>query len=205
MTKEQTLKKLSAAIKVCKKCRLHRNRVNAAPGEGNANTKIMFVGEALGEKEAELGRPFVGRAGNLLENLLSSIGFTRDQVWITNVVKDRPPDNRSPMVDEIRTCSPYLDEEIKIIRPKLIVPLGKFATEYFIKDVKISKDHGKPKRVKDFIVYPLYHPAAGLRSTFVLEILKKEFIKIPEILKFELNDLEYANVKNTDKNQMSLL
>jgi len=205
VNKEQTLKRLAKAIEACEKCRLHKSRVNAAPGEGNVNSEIVFVGEALGEQEAKLGRPFVGRAGKLLEELLQSISLKRDEVWITNVVKDRPPENRNPMVDEVRACSPYLDEEIKIIGPKLIIPLGKFATEYFIKDGKISRDHGVPKRVKNYIIYPLYHPAAGLRSTQVAKILKSDFKKIPKVLAMDINDVDYVDAADKDENQMSLL
>jgi DNA polymerase len=164
----------------------------------------MFVGQCPGFHEDQEGRPFVGRAGELLNELLSSARIDRSDVFITNIVKDRPPDNRDPMVDEVRSCSPYLERQIKIINPQLIVALGRFAAEFFIPDGKISQIHGVPYRVKGLLILPLYHPAAALRSPGVLEELRRDFKKIPQVLAGEIEVKEIINNK-VPENQMSLI
>lgn len=199
------LRQIEKAIASCRKCRLHRTRTNTVPGEGNPNAKIMFVGQCPGFNEDREGRPFVGRAGALLTTLLASIDLKREEVYITNIVKDRPPNNRDPMVDEVRACKPYLDEQIKTINPKLIVALGRFATEHFIKGGSISKLHGQPVAVNGRIVLPLYHPAAALRSETVLRELEKDFLKIPKLLETKVDDLESVGAGKKDKNQLELL
>src|SRR3989338_2728789 len=137
MNKIEVLKQIGKAVKTCKKCRLCKGATNSVPGEGSSNSQIVFIGEAPGFNEDKLGRPFVGRAGQLLDEMLKSIGLKREDVWIGNIIKHRPPDNRVPMPDEVRACSPYLDAQLKALNPKLIVALGKFALEFFDKDGKI--------------------------------------------------------------------
>lgn len=179
-------------------------RTNVVPGEGSSDAKIMFVGQCPGFHEDQQGRPFVGRAGQLLAELLASIDVKREEVFITNIVKDRPPENRDPMVDEVRNCSPYLERQIKIINPQLIVALGRFAAEFFIPDGKISQMHGVPHRVKGLLILPLYHPAAALRSAGVLEELQRDFRKIPAVLTGEIEPKEINNSK-VPENQMALM
>jgi len=164
----------------------------------------MFVGEGPGYHEDKLGRPFVGRAGSLLDRLLLQNKFRREDVFITNVVKHRPPDNRPPMKDEVRACLPYILQQIKVINPKILVPLGRSAMEIFVKDKLISDVHGKAFRVGNRIVFPLYHPAAALRSTSVLRILERDFRDLPKILRGDLLPAE-IEIKVRDKNQMKLI
>ncbi len=202
MAQPEVFTQIENSIRRCRKCRLHRGRNRAVPGSGSVNAPIAFVGEAPGFHEDAQGLPFVGRAGQLLDQLLASIGLTRSEVWIGNVVKCRPPENRNPLVDELRACIPYLNEQLRIIKPRLIVPLGRFALEHFVKGGKISRDHGVPKRIGSFLVYPVYHPAAALRSTQVLNVLEKEFKKIPEILSTDPGEFEEVGAAAVDENQM---
>jgi len=204
MKKEELLEQVNRALRSCEKCRLHRTRTNVVPGEGSAGAEIMFVGQCPGFHEDHQGLPFVGRAGELLNELLTSINIKREKIFITNIVKDRPPENRDPMVDEVRACSPYLERQIKIINPKLIVALGRFAAEFFIPDGKISNIHGVPHRVKGLLILPLYHPAAALRSPGVLDELRRDFKKIPKVLAGEVEIKEIINNK-VPENQMSLI
>ena len=198
------LAQVDRALRSCKKCRLSRTRTNVVPGEGDPNAKIMFIGQCPGFHEDKQGRPFVGRAGKLLDELLESIDLKREKIFITNVVKDRPPENRDPMVDEVRACSPYLERQIRIINPRLIITLGRFASEFFVPDGKISQIHGVPHRVKGLLVLPLYHPAAALRSGGVAEELRKDFRKIPKVLAGELEVKEVIE-NNVPENQMPLI
>jgi len=197
------LEQIAKQIKSCKKCRLYRTRNKAVPGEGPEGAQIAFVGEAPGYNEDQQGRPFVGRAGELLEELLDLVGMKRDQVWIGNVIKCRPPDNRGPHVDELRNCAPYLDLQLREIKPKLVCTLGRYALDHFLPGVRISEEHGKPKKVGIFNILPLYHPAAALRSARVKRDLVKDFKLIPKILSGEI---EVENINNNgDDSQMSLL
>jgi len=183
MEKEKLLEEIAKNIKDCKKCRLYQSATNAVPGEGNINSKIVFVGEAPGFNEDISGRPFVGRAGKLLETLLKEIGYKREDVWIGNVVKHRPPENRDPLPDEISTCKPFLDLQLKTIHPVLIVTLGRFAMNYFYPEGKISRDRGNLTRARDYLIYPVYHPAAALRGNSMMADLRTDFVRIPEVLK----------------------
>ena len=183
MDKEKLLEEIAKNIKDCKKCRLRQSATNAVPGEGNINSKLVFIGEAPGFNEDVTGRPFVGRVGKLLETLLKEIGYKRNDVWIGNVVKHRPPENRDPLPDEIATCKPFLDLQLKTIKPVLIVTLGRFAMNYFYPEGKISRDRGNLLRAKDYLIYPVYHPAAALRGNSMMSDLQTDFKRIPEILK----------------------
>lgn len=155
---------------------------NLVFGEGNPESAVLFVGEAPGFHEDQLKRPFVGLSGKLLDKLIDEVRWKRSDIYITNIVKRRPPENRDPLPDEIAAYQPYLERQIGIMKPKVVVPLGRFSMNHFLPDAKISRDQGKIFRFKDFLVVPLFHPAAALRSTQVLEELKKSFKRLPEII-----------------------
>ena len=182
--KAMKLKEIAEKIKNCKKCELWKNRTNAVPGEGSPNAKIMFIGEAPGRNEDLYGIPFCGRAGAVLDDLLSEIGLKREDVFITNVVKCRPPGNRDPKPEEIAACSPFLDEQIKVVNPKIIVTLGNYATSYILnkfgfKAENISKVRGKVFKVTTLLttlkIIPTYHPATSLYRPPLREDLKEDF------------------------------
>lgn len=182
------LDELAKQIKVCEKCSLHKGRNKAVPGNGSANADVMFIGEGPGKEEDKQGKPFVGAAGRFLNELLDSIGFDREDVFIANVVKCRPPNNRDPFPEEIKTCWPYLEKQINIIKPKLIVTLGRHSMNKFLPGLKISEVHGQPKRAKGIwqmrqVYLPLFHPAVALYDPRKKEIMFDDFKKIPLILK----------------------
>jgi uracil-DNA glycosylase len=144
---------------------------NIVPGEGSASAEVMLVGEAPGASEDELGRPFVGRAGRLLDELLAEAGLRRDEVYITNVVKARPPGNRDPRAGEVQHWMPWLEAELALVKPRVIVPLGRHALAHFTDGARISEVHGRELTARGRTLFPLYHPAAGLRSTKLRETL----------------------------------
>lgn len=156
---------------------------NLVFGEGDINCDIMFIGEAPGFHEDRLGRPFVGRAGELLTKSLVKIGWKRGDVYITNIIKRRPPENRDPLPEEIQAYTPYLTDQISIINPKIIVPLGRFSMNYFLPDAKITRDQGKIFYKDNRMVIPMLHPAAALRSTAVLVEFTKSFAALPYVVK----------------------
>ncbi|MDP2642656.1 MAG: uracil-DNA glycosylase [Candidatus Peregrinibacteria bacterium] len=175
-------------INVCKKCPLHKGRIHAVPGEGSYSAEIMFIGEGPGRDEDLQGKPFVGAAGKLLTELIKSIGLSREDVFIANVVKCRPPNNRDPLPEEIAACWPYLDEQVKIIKPLLVVTLGRHSMGRFLPGLKISEVHGQPKSAKGAweerqVYLPLYHPAVALYDPRKKVTLFEDFEKIPLILK----------------------
>lgn len=156
---------------------------NPVPGDGNSEAEIVFIGEAPGAKEDAAGKPFVGSAGKILEELLATIGLSRDDVYITNVVKFRPPDNRDPTTKEKEACMPFLRDELAIIKPKVIVPLGRHALAYFAKDVTIGDAHGRPlPSSEDCAVFPMYHPAAALHNPGLRQTLKDDFAALGAFL-----------------------
>jgi DNA polymerase len=178
-------------------------------GEGNEDAEILFIGEAPGFHEDRLGRPFVGRGGELLTECITSIGWYREQVYITNIVKRRPPDNRDPLPEEIEAYKPYLARQIEIIHPRVIVPLGRFAMNYFLPDARISRDQGKTFFVDDKKIVPMFHPAAALRGTTVLNQFKETFSKLPAIVSGEVEVIkpEITQTKKSseeDSSQSSL-
>lgn len=181
-SKAAKLKEIENQIQNCTKCGLCKTATNGVPGEGDPNSELMFIGEAPGFHEDQEGRPFIGRAGKLLEFLLKQIGYDRQSVWIGNIVKHRPPENRDPTPDEIRACKPYLTQQIEIINPKLIVTLGRFSMNYFLPTAKISEARGKTHDLRQSTLYPVYHPAAGLRNPTMKTALIADFMKIPDIL-----------------------
>src|SRR3989338_4903576 len=187
MTKQEELQTLNNKWKEECKCELKATATQAVPGDGNADAEIVFIGEAPGRKEDELGRPFVGAAGKFLEEMLSQINLKREEVYITNIVKYRPPNNRDPLPEEKSSCREWLLEELKIISPKLIIFLGRHAMNNFFPDLQISKAHGKllikvfkGLSVKYFL--PLYHPAAALYDSSMRQVLIEDFKKIPMVL-----------------------
>jgi len=182
MDKEALLEEIKKNIRTCDKCRLCKTATHPVPGEGNPKAELIFVGEAPGETEDQTGRPFVGRAGRLLETLLAKIGYKREDVWIGNIIKHRPPQNRDPLPDEILACKPYLTEQLKILSPKIIVTLGRFALSYFYGDGKISRDRGNLLQTGNFNVFPVYHPAAALRSPQMYKDLESDMLKLSGVL-----------------------
>ena len=155
---------------------------NLVFGEGSPEAEVMFVGEAPGANENEQKRPFVGRAGQLLRRMIREVGWKEEEVYITNIVKRRPPENRDPLPEEIAVYKPYLTRQIDIIAPKVIVPLGRFAMNYFLPEAKITRDNGKVFRVDGRLIVPLFHPAAALRATEVLRVFEETFRKLPDIV-----------------------
>ena len=182
MSKAVKLEELKRELEVNNKLPLVGS-ANLVFGEGDADARVMFIGEAPGRNEDKLQRPFVGRAGKLLDEALKEIGWPRESVYITNIVKRRPPDNRDPTPDEIKAYQPYLTRQIEIISPPLIATLGRFSMNYFLPEAKISRDHGQLLFINSRAVMPLYHPAAALRSTAMMNEFKKDFKKLPAVLR----------------------
>lgn len=183
MSAEEVLGQVAKETSVCVLCELHHSRKNAVPGEGPANADIMFIGEGPGFHENEQGRPFVGAAGRFLEELLANIGMTREQVYITNVVKCRPPGNRDPRPQEVDTCTTtYLDRQIQAINPKVIVTLGRFSMGKYLPNAKISDVHGQAMWVKGRLVVPMYHPAAALHQGSLKPVVERDFAKLPDLI-----------------------
>lgn len=178
---------ISSLISQCQKCPLYQTATNHVPGSGNPDSKIIFVGEAPGFFEDKQGLPFVGNSGKLLDKLLDSISLKREDVFICNILKHRPPQNRDPLPEEIKVCTPFLKSQIKIISPKIIITLGRFALDFFVKNVQISRIHGQILPIKwqgiDLTLIPVYHPSAGLRNGAMLSALKKDFKTIEEYIK----------------------
>lgn len=185
-SKERQLEALLEQVKGCGKCPLGERRTNAVFGSGSAESRLMFVGEAPGYHEDQKGVPFVGKAGSLLENLLSRIGLTRGDVYIANVLKCRPPDNRDPLVEEIQLCKAFLDEQISIIGPLVICTLGNFATKLLTgRPDGISRVHGREQEMpgrEETKLFPVYHPAAALYTPANLRALEADFDRLPALL-----------------------
>lgn len=174
-----SLEKVSGEVIVCTKCRLSETRKNAVPGEDSKLAKVMFVGEAPGEQEDVQGRPFVGAAGKLLTELLASIGLRREEVYITNIVKCRPPNNRPPRKDESASCRPYLDRQIGLIQPRVICPMGNSAIRALIKsDDSVTELHGIPLEIGSITYFPMYHPAAALYTFSLRKVMEEDFKKL---------------------------
>lgn len=190
MTKTQRLELINTKIDNCKKCSLCETALNPVYGNGNSDAEIVFIGEAPGANEDKLGLPFVGRSGKLLDSLLEKISLDRQKVWIGNIVKHRPPKNRDPSKKEISACENFLYEQLKVIEPKLIITLGRHALNFFDSSEPISKKRGILINAKGYNVYPIYHPAAGLRNGNMLKLLEKDFTNIPNVLKKIENKVE---------------
>lgn len=166
----------------CTNCALHEGRTHTVPGAGNPDAEILFIGEAPGYHEDQQGLPFVGKSGQYLEELLATIKLTRDDVFIANVVKCRPPDNRDPSQDEITTCNPYLRAQIDVLDPLVIVTLGRYSMNMFFPNEKVSKIHGQPKWGAHRLYYPLYHPAYALRNPSKKVEMVEDVARIPQLL-----------------------
>jgi DNA polymerase len=176
------LEKLDAQVRSCRLCRLCRGRINGVPGDGNENTAVMFIGEGPGYNEDQEGKPFVGQAGKFLDELLAVAGLRRAEVYITNVVKCRPPQNRDPLPDEIDACSGYLERQIATIDPLLIVTLGRHSMARFFPDARITSIAGKAQEMEGRMVLPMLHPAYGLRDERGRAQLKEDFARLPDVL-----------------------
>jgi DNA polymerase len=176
------LTELNKEIERCQDCELAKHRTRVVPGEGPENSSLLFIGEAPGWHEDQQGRPFVGPAGQFLEELLASIGLKRNQVYIANVIKCRPPTNRDPLPGEIQACSKWLNHQIELIRPKIIVTLGRYSMAKYFPNESISKVHGKAKRQDDTIYYAMYHPAAALHQGSLRKVIEADMLKIPQFL-----------------------
>lgn len=189
---EEVLKQVAQQVSVCTNCVLHYSRKNAVPGEGPVNAEIMFIGEGPGFHENEQGRPFVGAAGKYLDELLASIKMRRSSVFITNVVKCRPPGNRDPLPEELSACAAYLERQIQAINPKVIVTLGRFSMAHFLPNAKISEIHGQAMRVRGRLVVAMYHPAAALHQRSLKAAIEQDFSRLPEIIAQAAQAPEYV-------------
>jgi DNA polymerase len=186
--RQTALEGIAAEVRICTKCRLHETRTRAVPGEGDPETEVVFVGEGPGFNEDRGGRPFIGRAGDLLVKLLASIGWRREDVFITNVVKCRPPDNRDPQPDEIAACAPYLRRQLEVLDPAVIVTLGRFSMATFMPGARISQAHGTIRPVDpatgagSAVVFAMYHPAAALRTPSIERESYADIANVPMTL-----------------------
>jgi uracil-DNA glycosylase len=182
------LEAIAADVRGCTRCRLHETRTRAVPGEGDPDTEVMFVGEGPGSNEDREGRPFVGRAGGLLERLLASVGWGREDVFITNVVKCRPPGNRDPEPDEMAACAPYLRRQLEALDPSVVVTLGRFSMATFMPGVRITQAHGTTRLAdpaigaRDATVFAMYHPAYALRNPEVERESYDDMSRVPAVL-----------------------
>ena len=183
MEPEAVLQEIAGQVAVCKDCPLNFSRKKAVPGEGPAHAEIMLIGEGPGFYENEQGRPFVGAAGKLLDDLLAKAGVSRKEVFITNVVKCRPPGNRDPLPEELLACSKYLDRQIETINPLIIVTLGRYSMAKFLPNVRISEAHGKPAWVNGRLIIPMFHPAAALHQPSLMTSVERDFARLPEWVK----------------------
>lgn len=180
---DDSLDTIAREVRGCSKCRLSQTRKQAVPGEGASKVRVLFVGEAPGEQEDLQGRPFVGAAGKLLTELLASINLRREDVFITNVVKCRPPNNRPPRKDEAAACRPYLDRQIALLRPTVICPMGNSAIRAFLaKDESVTQLHGVPIEVDSVTYFPMYHPAAALYTFGLRQVMEEDFRKLRALL-----------------------
>jgi uracil-DNA glycosylase family 4 len=179
----EILQEIAQQVAVCEKCALHFSRKNAVPGEGPANSEIMFIGEGPGFYENEQGRPFVGAAGKYLDELLQKSGLHREGVFITNVVKCRPPGNRDPLPEELSACNAYLERQIEAINPKVIVTLGRYSMAHFLPNAKISEVHGKSTWVKNRLIVAMYHPAAALHQPSLKNAIENDFSHLSDHIK----------------------
>jgi DNA polymerase len=186
--RQAALEQIADEVRVCTRCRLHHQRTRSVPGEGNPDTEVVFVGEGPGFNEDREGRPFVGRAGGLLVKLLASVGWRREDVFITNVVKCRPPENRDPEPDEIAACAPFLQRQLAVLDPALVVTLGRFSMAAFMPGARISSAHGTLRPIDpatgapDALAFAMYHPAAALRSTDIEQTSFRDMAGVPQAL-----------------------
>ena len=183
-------------INACTKCPLSEGRTMAVPGHGSRSADIMFIGEGPGFYEDREGLPFVGSAGHVLNKLLATIALRREDVFITNMVKCRPPNNRDPLPGELQACQPYLDEQLDLISPQVVVTLGKYSFSRFFPGESISKSRGKPRKWKGLIIYPMYHPAATLHNPKLRPVLENDFRNLSSLLEniLRISELDKSTV-----------
>jgi uracil-DNA glycosylase family 4 len=192
MSAEEVLAQIAAEVSSCQECALYRSRKLSVPGEGPVNSEIMFIGEGPGFHENEQGRPFVGAAGNLLNDLLAEAGLKRADVWIGNVVKCRPPGNRDPLPEELAACNVYLERQMAVINPKIIITLGRYSMGKFMPGAKISQVHGQMRRIDGRFVIAMFHPAAALHQAALKPALIKDFSQLPSLLEQARAGLKHA-------------
>ena len=180
MEPEKILQEIANQVAGCKSCQLNLSRKKAVPGEGPVSAEIMLIGEGPGFYENEQGKPFVGAAGKFLDELLEKAGVSRKEVFITNVVKCRPPGNRDPQPEELSACGAYLDRQIEAISPLIIVTLGRYSMSRFLPNVRISEVHGKPAWVRGRLIIPMFHPAAALHQPSLKTSVERDFARLPE-------------------------
>lgn len=190
-------------IQECQRCILAQGRTKAVPGEGPENAGIMFIGEGPGFHEDRLGRPFVGAAGQYLDELLGRIGLGRADVYIANVIKCRPPGNRDPEPGEVEACRPYLDRQIELIRPRVVVTLGRFSMARYFPGASISRIHGQPKRTGGVVYFPMFHPAAALHQPKWRSIVEEDFLKLPGLLA-KMEEIQEEKPEPPQAEQLSL-
>ncbi len=208
MEATKALNEISGQVAVCTRCQLHYSRKKSVPGEGPVDSKVMLIGEGPGFYENEQGRPFVGAAGQFLDELLQKGGVNRESVFITNVVKCRPPGNRDPLPEELSACSDYLERQIETINPLVIVTLGRYSMGKFMPNAKISEVHGQPVWTHGRMVIPMYHPAAALHQPSLKTSLERDFARLSDLIQQAhqhnqpqnpAETLETAPQKPTDK------
>jgi uracil-DNA glycosylase len=197
------LSNLHAEIRDCTRCQLHKTRTRAVPGVGPEHAHILFIGEAPGANEDKQGEPFVGQAGKFLNTLLELAGLKREDVYITNVVKSRPPDNREPLPEELAACAPWLDQQLAILEPKVIVTLGRFSMARWFPGASISKIHGQPRTFGHTVVVPMFHPAAALHQPKYKTLIEEDFRNLPKILA-NTGKVEKAEKPKSDPTQLSM-
>jgi uracil-DNA glycosylase len=204
------LEAIATEVRDCTRCRLHATRTRAVPGEGDPSTEVVFVGEGPGQNEDREGRPFVGRAGGLLVNLLRHVGWTRDDVFITNIVKCRPPGNRDPEPDEVTACAPYLERQLAVLDPAVVVTLGRHSMGRFMPGARISQAHGTVRPADpatgatDATVFAMYHPAAALRTPAIERESYEDVARIPAVL-VEARERRGANRRAAHKATVAAL
>lgn len=198
------LDEIAAEVRVCTRCELARTRTHAVPGAGPSTARVMLIGEAPGWHEDQQGKPFVGNSGSFLNELLALAGLGRDDVFITNVVKCRPPGNRDPMPDEIAACASYLDRQIEAIDPDVVVTLGRFSMARWFPGERISKIHGVPKQDGRRLIVPMYHPAAALHQGSLRGAIEADFANLPKLLAEAERAREAAKPEEPPAQQMSL-
>lgn len=201
---ERDMQQVAEEVTGCTLCELSRSRNHAVPGEGNIETRIMFVGEGPGWHEDQQGRPFVGNAGKFLNELLAKAGLQREDVFITNVVKCRPPGNRDPLPDEIEACSTYLERQMKAIDPDVVVTLGRFSMAKFFPGERISRIHGQAKKVGHRLIVPMYHPAAALHQAALRGAIEDDFAKLPKLLAEAERERATSSEDETPPDQLQL-
>jgi uracil-DNA glycosylase len=212
--KQEALDKVAQMVNECQRCSLYKTANKSVPGQGNPEAQVFFIGEAPGFNEDQKGVPFCGRAGKLLDQFLELAGLGREEVFIANMLRHRPPNNRDPKEEEIAACRPFLDRQIEIIDPKIIVTLGRFSLEKFLPGRLISQVHGQPRFAdygnKEYIIYPMYHPAASLRNGKIKALEEEDFVNLGKFL-LKLNKARDKDSQTTnedkagEKEQMKLI